>query len=111
MVDQLRFRNFGQSDGFFFFGFSSNQFGVSKRKKKTQTAMKNEEQARSLFGISLSDKPKWKQFLICSSGFFFGYLVNGICEVFFSPLWLCFFLVETIFFLLLVHIFWFMGEF
>lgn len=80
MVDQLRFRNFGQSDGFFFFGFSSNQFGVSKRKKKTQTAMKNEEQARSLFGISLSDKPKWKQFLICSSGFFFGYLVNGICE-------------------------------
>ncbi|KAH7841053.1 hypothetical protein Vadar_025001 [Vaccinium darrowii] len=42
--------------------------------------MKNEEQARSLFGISLSDKPKWKQFLICSSGFFFGYLVNGVCE-------------------------------
>lgn len=44
--------------------------------------MKNEEQARSLFGISLSDKPRWKQFLICSSGFFFGYLVNGVCEVF-----------------------------
>ncbi|KAF8379408.1 hypothetical protein HHK36_028843 [Tetracentron sinense] len=42
--------------------------------------MKNEEQARSLLGISLSDKPRWKQFLICSSGFFFGYLVNGICE-------------------------------
>ncbi|KAI4354968.1 hypothetical protein L6164_003788 [Bauhinia variegata] len=42
--------------------------------------MKNEEQARSLFGISLSDRPKWQQFLICSSGFFFGYLVNGICE-------------------------------
>ncbi|GLT62214.1 hypothetical protein SLA2020_348680 [Shorea laevis] len=42
--------------------------------------MKNEEQARSLFGISLSDRSKWKQFLICSSGFFFGYLVNGICE-------------------------------
>ncbi|GMI95781.1 UDP-galactose transporter 2 [Hibiscus trionum] len=42
--------------------------------------MKNEEQARFLFGISLSDKPKWQQFLICSSGFFFGYLVNGICE-------------------------------
>ncbi|EOX96105.1 hypothetical protein QUC31_005390 [Theobroma cacao] len=42
--------------------------------------MKNEEQARSLFGISLSDRPIWKQFLICSSGFFFGYLVNGICE-------------------------------
>lgn len=43
--------------------------------------MKNEEQARSLFGISLSDRPKWQQFLICSSGFFFGYLVNGVCEV------------------------------
>ncbi|WOG88376.1 hypothetical protein DCAR_0207611 [Daucus carota subsp. sativus] len=39
-----------------------------------------EDQARSLFGISLSDRPKWQQFLICSSGFFFGYLVNGICE-------------------------------
>ncbi|KAK8974298.1 hypothetical protein V6N11_034664 [Hibiscus sabdariffa] len=44
--------------------------------------MKNEEQARFLFGISLSDRPIWKQFLICSSGFFFGYLVNGVCEVF-----------------------------
>ncbi|KAM7508706.1 hypothetical protein LguiA_019159 [Lonicera macranthoides] len=42
--------------------------------------MKKEEQARSLFGISLSDRPRWQQFLICSSGFFFGYLVNGICE-------------------------------
>jgi hypothetical protein len=43
--------------------------------------MKNEEQARSLFGISLSDRPKWHQFFICSAGFFFGYLVNGVCEV------------------------------
>ncbi|GKU95352.1 hypothetical protein SLEP1_g8723 [Rubroshorea leprosula] len=42
--------------------------------------MKKEDQTRSLFGISLSDRPKWQQFLICSSGFFFGYLVNGICE-------------------------------
>ncbi|KAK4842864.1 hypothetical protein QYF36_000976 [Acer negundo] len=42
--------------------------------------MKTEEQARSLFGISLSNRPKWHQFLICSSGFFFGYLINGICE-------------------------------
>lgn len=40
----------------------------------------NEEQARSLFGISLTSRPKWHQFLICSSGFFFGYLINGICE-------------------------------
>ncbi|KAH9777681.1 adenosine 3'-phospho 5'-phosphosulfate transporter 2 [Citrus sinensis] len=42
--------------------------------------MRHEEQARSLFGVSLSDRPRWQQFLICSSGFFFGYLVNGICE-------------------------------
>lgn len=48
---------------------------------KKQSKMKKEEQARSLFGISLSDRPRWQQFLICSSGFFFGYLVNGICEV------------------------------
>jgi len=43
--------------------------------------MKGEEQIRTLFGVSLTDKPKWQQFVICSSGFFFGYLVNGICEV------------------------------
>ncbi|GMI99046.1 UDP-galactose transporter 2 [Hibiscus trionum] len=42
--------------------------------------MKNEEQARSLFGILLSDKPIRKHFFICSSSFFFGYLVNGVCE-------------------------------
>ncbi|XP_071726738.1 UDP-galactose/UDP-glucose transporter 2-like [Rutidosis leptorrhynchoides] len=42
--------------------------------------MKAEEQVRSLFGITLTDKPKWIQFFICSSGFFFGYLINGICE-------------------------------
>ncbi|XP_010934424.1 UDP-galactose/UDP-glucose transporter 4 [Elaeis guineensis] len=42
--------------------------------------MKGEEQGRALFGISLTERPKWQQFLICSSGFFFGYLVNGICE-------------------------------
>ncbi|GMH00558.1 hypothetical protein Nepgr_002397 [Nepenthes gracilis] len=40
----------------------------------------NEEQARSLFGISLTSRPKWQRFIICCSGFFFGYLVNGICE-------------------------------
>ncbi|KAL8500139.1 hypothetical protein ACS0TY_019942 [Phlomoides rotata] len=42
--------------------------------------MKNGEQARSLFGISLTERPRWQQFLICSAGFFFGYLVNGVCE-------------------------------
>ncbi|KAK3027573.1 hypothetical protein RJ639_042342 [Escallonia herrerae] len=44
--------------------------------------MKGDDRARSLFGIPLSGRPKWQQFLICSSGFFFGYLVNGICEGF-----------------------------
>nr|XP_017232274.1 PREDICTED: UDP-galactose/UDP-glucose transporter 2-like [Daucus carota subsp. sativus] len=42
--------------------------------------MKDQEQARLLFGLSLLDRPKWQQFLICSSGFFFGYLVNGVCS-------------------------------
>lgn len=52
-----------------------------------------DEQRRSLFGISLTDRPRWQQFLICSSGFFFGYLVNGICEVsLLSQLHLSFFL-------------------
>jgi hypothetical protein len=40
-----------------------------------------EEQGRALFGVSLTDRPRWQQFLICASGFFFGYLVNGVCEV------------------------------
>lgn len=40
----------------------------------------SEEQSRSLFGISLTSRPRWQQFLICTSGFFFGYLVNGVCE-------------------------------
>ncbi|KAJ4777320.1 UDP-galactose transporter 2 [Rhynchospora pubera] len=39
-----------------------------------------DEQRMSLLGITLTDRPRWQQFLICSSGFFFGYLVNGICE-------------------------------
>jgi len=30
--------------------------------------------------VSLTNRPRWQQFMICSSGFFFGYLVNGICE-------------------------------
>ncbi|XP_072963068.1 UDP-galactose/UDP-glucose transporter 2-like [Typha angustifolia] len=39
-----------------------------------------EEQGRALFGISLTERPKWQQFMICSSGFFFGYIINGLCE-------------------------------
>ncbi|KAM0946774.1 putative UAA transporter [Dioscorea sansibarensis] len=41
---------------------------------------REEEQKRTLFGINLSEKPKWQQFLLCSGGFFIGYLVNGVCE-------------------------------
>jgi hypothetical protein len=40
-----------------------------------------EEQGRRLFGVSLTDRPRWQQFLFCAGGFFFGYLVNGVCEV------------------------------
>ncbi|KAL4592860.1 hypothetical protein LXL04_005867 [Taraxacum kok-saghyz] len=47
---------------------------------RIHSQMKGEDQMRTLFGITLTDKPTWQQFLICSSGFFFGYLVNGICE-------------------------------
>lgn len=49
--------------------------------------MKNDEQALFLFGISLSTRPRWQQFLLCSSGFFFGYLVNGVCEASFMNLY------------------------
>uniref|UniRef100_A0A7N0SYZ0 UDP-galactose/UDP-glucose transporter 2-like n=1 Tax=Kalanchoe fedtschenkoi TaxID=63787 RepID=A0A7N0SYZ0_KALFE len=42
--------------------------------------MKSGEQSMSLFGISLTSRPRWQQFLICSAGFFFGYLINGVCE-------------------------------
>ncbi|KAF9617194.1 hypothetical protein IFM89_035076 [Coptis chinensis] len=70
--------------------------------------MRSEEQTRSLFGISLSDKPVWKQFVICSSGFFFGYLVNGICEEYvynrlqFSYGWY-FTFVQGFVYLILIH--------
>uniref|UniRef100_A0A7N0TX71 UDP-galactose/UDP-glucose transporter 2-like n=2 Tax=Kalanchoe fedtschenkoi TaxID=63787 RepID=A0A7N0TX71_KALFE len=39
-----------------------------------------QEHSRTLFGISLTSRPTCHQFLICSAGFFFGYLVNGVCE-------------------------------
>ncbi|KAJ0778905.1 putative UAA transporter [Helianthus annuus] len=71
--------------------------------------MKGEEQSVSLFGISLTNKPKWQQFFICSSGFFFGYLVNGICEEYvynrlqFSYGWY-FTFVQSFIYLLLIYI-------
>ncbi|KAL3692099.1 hypothetical protein R1sor_005750 [Riccia sorocarpa] len=33
-----------------------------------------------LLGINLTSKPRWLQLLICGGGFFFGYMVNGVCE-------------------------------
>ncbi|KAK2361534.1 UDP-galactose/UDP-glucose transporter [Trifolium repens] len=68
--DIHRFKSIGVAD------FSYNHWVIVNGNEM----MKKEEQGRSLFGISLSDRPRWQQFLICSSGFFFGYLVNGICE-------------------------------
>lgn len=69
-------RRFGALSGY---PIPNTELGLWEKREKR--AMKNEEQARFLFGISLSDRPKWQQFLFCSSGFFFGYLVNGVCEV------------------------------
>lgn len=40
-----------------------------------------EQQPVYLLGISLHDKAKWIQLLICGGGFFLGYLINGIVEV------------------------------
>ncbi|GAV79422.1 UAA domain-containing protein [Cephalotus follicularis] len=71
--------------------------------------MKSEDQGRSLFGISISDRPKWQLFLICSSGFFFGYLVNGICEEYvynrlqFSYGWY-FTFIQGFVYLILIHL-------
>ncbi|KAG0583179.1 hypothetical protein M758_3G116700 [Ceratodon purpureus] len=33
-----------------------------------------------LLGCNVSSKPRWMQLLICGGGFFFGYMINGICE-------------------------------
>ncbi|KAI5072269.1 hypothetical protein GOP47_0012375 [Adiantum capillus-veneris] len=40
------------------------------------------EKVSSLLGITLSGKPRWQQLLICGGGFFFGYMINGLCEEF-----------------------------
>lgn len=74
------------------FGFYFDSFCLLVIKKRRRRRMK-EEQSRTLFGISLSDRPTWQQFLICTSGFFFGYLVNGVCEVLFLPFFKVYFSV------------------
>eukprot|EP00249_Psilotum_nudum_P022175 c28404_g1_i2 orf=225-1292(-) len=40
----------------------------------------SDEKLMTLLGITLTGKPRWLQFLICGGGFFFGYMVNGVCE-------------------------------
>ncbi|CAM6109351.1 unnamed protein product [Calypogeia fissa] len=44
------------------------------------SAASAEENGMVLLGMNLSSKPKWLQLLICGGGFFFGYMVNGVCE-------------------------------
>lgn len=34
-----------------------------------------------LLGCNVSSKSRWMQLLICGGGFFFGYMINGVCEV------------------------------
>lgn len=40
----------------------------------------NDDKVTTLLGITLTGKPRWLQLLICGGGFFFGYMINGICE-------------------------------
>lgn len=47
---------------------------------KQAAAASTDEKITTLLGITLSGKPRWQQLLICSGGFFFGYMINGICE-------------------------------
>lgn len=42
--------------------------------------LSNGNQVTRLLGIKLTGKPKWFKLLVCAGGFFFGYLVNGVCE-------------------------------
>lgn len=40
-----------------------------------------EENQVWLLGCNVSTKSRWMQLLICGGGFFFGYMINGVCEV------------------------------
>lgn len=39
-----------------------------------------EENQVWLLGCNVSAKSRWMQLLICGGGFFFGYMINGVCE-------------------------------
>ncbi len=49
--------------------------------RETDGSAEEEENYVWLLGINVSLKPRWAQLIICGGGFFFGYMVNGICEV------------------------------
>lgn len=44
------------------------------------TTGSNDDKVMTLLGITLAGKPRWQQLLICGGGFFFGYMINGVCE-------------------------------
>ncbi|KAH9563224.1 hypothetical protein CY35_05G113800, partial [Sphagnum magellanicum] len=49
--------------------------------RETDGSAEEEENYVWLLGINVSLKPRWAQLIICGGGFFFGYMVNGICEL------------------------------
>jgi hypothetical protein len=49
--------------------------------RENDGSAEEEENYVWLLGINVSLKPRWAQLIICGGGFFFGYMVNGICEV------------------------------
>jgi hypothetical protein len=57
----------------------TQQLGVSLEAEGTMGG--KEDNHVWLLGINVSSKPKWLQLLICGGGFFFGYMINGVCEV------------------------------
>ncbi|CAK9227632.1 unnamed protein product [Sphagnum troendelagicum] len=48
--------------------------------RENDGSAEEEENYVWLLGINVSLKPRWAQLIICGGGFFFGYMVNGICE-------------------------------
>ncbi|KAH7415354.1 hypothetical protein KP509_14G039200 [Ceratopteris richardii] len=53
------------------------------RKQTSTLANEERDNITSLLGIiSLAGRPRWQQLLICGGGFFFGYMINGLCEEF-----------------------------
>ncbi|CAM6049002.1 unnamed protein product [Sphagnum compactum] len=49
--------------------------------RETDGSAEEEENYVWLLDINVSLKQRWAQLIICGGGFFFGYMVNGICEL------------------------------